>query len=602
MTSLVPTSSQSVFNWRRLARPSAAWLIVPPLIVLAIFMFWPLLKLFSLSALNGHGQLTAEHFERIVNRPVYVAILKRTFELSAYVTFFCILFGYPVAYVLTLMTARLREKVLLIVILPFWTGFLVRTFAWLLLLQNTGVINKTLMNWGVIDRPLPLIYNSFAVVLATVHILMPYAVLTMLSAMERIDRNLLNASRTMGASPFVSFVKVYFPISLGAVASSALMVFMMCLGFFVTPALLGGPRETVISQLIATQINQILNWNFGSALAVFLLVSTLICYLVYARFFDLSTVATGATGQSARPGKGPEGHQLAWRQRLLRPLSRGAGRLLLFIDDALNLIFGRRLRQSLGRTLLWATAWTVLLFLLLPILIVIPVSLTGADFLEFPPSSLSLRWYVAYFNDPLWIAATWRSVRVGVAAALLSTILGGMAAFAFNRGRLIGADLITGLVLSPMILPRMVIAVAIFRIYSEFGLVGTDIGLIIAHTTLGIPVAMISIATALQNFDLRLEQAAATMGANRRSTLRKVTLPIIKTGVFSALLFSFVVSFDELILALFITGGTGATLPRKMWDEIYLQVTPTLAAVSTLIILCVVIAGLAGQFIKNRSK
>jgi ABC-type spermidine/putrescine transport system permease subunit II len=113
---------------------------------------------------------------------------------------------------------------------------------------------------------------------------------------------------------------------------------------------------------------------------------------------------------------------------------------------------------------------------------------------------------------------------------------------------------------------------------------------------------MISIATALQNFDLRLEQAAATMGANRRSTLRKVTLPIIKTGVFSALLFSFVVSFDELILALFITGGTGATLPRKMWDEIYLQVTPTLAAVSTLIILCVVIAGLAGQFIKNRSK
>jgi ABC-type spermidine/putrescine transport system permease subunit II len=275
---------------------------------------------------------------------------------------------------------------------------------------------------------------------------------------------------------------------------------------------------------------------------------------------------------------------------------------LLFIDDALNLVFGRRLRQSLGRTLLWATAWAVLLFLLLPILIVIPVSLTGADFLEFPPSSLSLRWYAAYFNDPLWIAATWRSVRVGVAAALLSTILGGMAAFAFNRARLIGADLIAGLVLSPMILPRMVIAVAIFRIYSEFGLVGTDIGLIIAHTTLGIPVAMISIATALQNFDLRLEQAAATMGANRRSTLRKVTLPIIKTGVFSALLFSFVVSFDELILALFITGGTGATLPRKMWDEIYLQVTPTLAAVSTPIILCVVIAGLAGQFIKNRSK
>lgn len=601
MTASVSSTSGPTM-WQRLKRPSAAWLIVPPLLLLTVFMFWPLLKLFSLSFLTSSGELTTAHFERILDRPVYVAVLKRTFELSAYVTFFCILLGYPVAYALTLMSERMREKVLLIVILPFWTGFLVRTFAWLLLLQNTGVINKTLMNWGIIDQPLPLIYNMFAVVLATVHILMPYAVLTMLSAMERIDRNLLNASRTMGASPFVSFVKVYFPISLGAVASSALMVFMMCLGFFVTPALLGGPQETVISQLIATQINQILNWNFGSALAVFLLVSTLVCYLIYARFFDLSTLAAGATAQPALPARDPGGRQLAWRQRLFAPVARLAERLLLLLDCILNVVPGRRLRYGLGKALLWMVAWAALLFLLLPILIVIPVSLTGADFLEFPPSSLSLRWYAAYFNDPLWIEATWRSVRVGIAAALLSTILGGMAALALSRSRLVGADLLTGFLLSPMILPRMVLAIAIFRIYSELGLVGTDLGLIIAHTTLGIPVAMIAVATALQNFDLRLEQAAATMGANRRTTLQKVTLPIVKTGVFSALLFSFVVSFDELILALFIAGGTGATLPRKMWDEIYLQVTPTLAAVSTLIILCVVVAGLTGQYLKNRRK
>lgn len=580
--------------------PTAGKLVWPALVLLSIFLFWPLLTLFELSITAPSGELSLTHYDRVVTRPVYLAVLWRTFEIALYVTLASVLLGYPVAYAIARLPEAWRKRVLLFVILPFWTGFLVRGFAWILLLQNTGIINQSLKALGVIDRPLPLIYNLFGVMIATVHVLMPYAILNMLAVMERIDPRLVSAARSMGASPFLAFAKVYLPLSLPGVASAGLMVFIMCLGFFVTPALLGSPRETVISQLIATQINTILNWGFGAALAFVLLASTLFCYFLYARYFGLESLVSVGTSAASRAklAHGPANRHE--RGRAMAILQRASDGGLGLIDRALEPLRGRQDRTRIGNAVLWAFSGLMLAFLLLPILIVIPISLTGAEHIEFPPSSISLRWYEVFFTDPQWIGATLRSLRVGVAAAVLATLIGGLAALALARGRINAAPVVSGFLLAPMILPRMVIAIAVFRIYAALGLVGTELGLIIAHTVLGIPVAMITIAAVLQGFDARLESAAMTLGATRIGAFRLVTLPILKTGFLSAMLFAFVVSFDELIIALFIAGGTGQTLPRKMWDEIYLQVTPTLAAVSTLILLAVAVGALLGHVLEGR--
>jgi ABC-type spermidine/putrescine transport system permease subunit I len=581
---------------------TAGKLVVPSLVLLAIFLFWPLLNLLELSFLSPAGEISTAHYDRILTRPVYRAVLQRTFEIALYVTLVCVIVGYPVAYAISRLSEVNRRRVLLFVVLPFWTGFLVRSFAWILLLQNSGVINSTLRSLGLIEQPLPLIYNLFGVLVATVHMLLPYAILSMLGVMERIDPRLVSASRSMGASPFLAFAKVYFPLSLPGVASAGLLVFVMCLGFFVTPALLGSPRETVISQLIATQINTILNWGFGAALAFVLLATTLLCYFVYARYFGLdSIVSVGTPAANATAARrGLFSSFKPGTQWLTRRLRRGWDGVLALIDGGIELVRGKQDRPLLSHAIQWIFSGLVLAFLLVPILIVIPISLTGADYIEFPPSSLSLRWYQTFFSDPQWVGATLRSLRVGIAAALLATLLGGMAAIALGRGRIPAAATVSGLLLAPMILPRMVIAIAVFRIYAQFGLVGTELGLVVAHTVLAIPVAMITIAAVLQNFDVRLEHAAMTLGATRLGAFRRVTLPTLKTGFLSAALFAFVVSFDELIIAIFIAGGTGQTLPRKMWDEIYLQVTPTLAAVSTLILLAVVVGALLGHLIQAR--
>ena len=600
---MTASSSHPLRTWiASLLAPSAGKLVLPSLLLLSVFLFWPLLNLLELSFLSPAREWSMSHYERILTRPVYLAVLWRTFEIALYVTIACVLLGYPVALAISRLPEEKRRRVLLLVVLPFWTGFLVRGFAWILLLQNSGVINRLLLALGLIERPLPLIYNLFGVMVATVHMLLPYAILNMLGVMERIDPRLTAAARSMGASPFLAFAKVYLPLSLPGLASAGLMVFIMCLGFFVTPALLGSPRETVISQLIATQINTILNWNFGAALAFVLLAATLLFYFLYARYFGLNSivaVGTSATvgAQSLRPSRSA----LRWSRRSVTSRLRQAWNGCLgVIDGAFEPVRGWQDRTRLANALLWIFSGLVLAFLLLPILFVIPVSLTGAGHIEFPPSSLSLRWYEVYFTDPQWIGATLRSLRVGVAAALLATVLGGLAALGLGRARIPAASIVSGLLLAPMILPRMVIAIAVFRIYAAFGLVGTELGLVVAHTVLAIPVAMITIAAVLQSFDVRLESAAMTLGATRLGAFQLVTLPILKTGFMSAMLFAFVVSFDELIIALFIAGGTGQTLPRKMWDEIYLQVTPTLAAVSTLILLAVMLGALLGHYLQGR--
>ncbi len=211
------------------------------------------------------------------------AILARTFLVSAVVTGACILIGLPYAILLASRTGWSRRLLLGAVLLPLWTSLLVRTAAWYILLQDHGLINRTLLEIGVIDRPIPLIFNRFGVVIAMTHVLLPFMVLPIYSVLLSIPSNLMLAAASLGANPLRAFWRVLLPLSLRGLASGSLLVFMAAIGYYITPALIGGPNDQMISSIIAFYAIGSANWGMASALGLILLLVTLALYTLYSR-------------------------------------------------------------------------------------------------------------------------------------------------------------------------------------------------------------------------------------------------------------------------------------------------------------------------------
>ena len=235
----------------------------------------------------------AENYLRIFGVPVYLTVLANTLEVGLGVTLITLVLAYPLAYLLSTLSTRAATIVLGMVVLPWFTSLLVRSFAWMVLLGQNGIINHALITLGIIKQPLPLLYSAFAVYVATVHILLPYMVLTLYGVMRGIDKRLIRAANAAGAPPWRAFVHVYFPLSLPGVAGGCLLVFIMAIGFYVTPALLGGPRQMMIAQMITSEMLDSLNWGFGAALATVLLVITVAGLVVFNRFFGLDRLLGG---------------------------------------------------------------------------------------------------------------------------------------------------------------------------------------------------------------------------------------------------------------------------------------------------------------------
>jgi len=236
----------------------------------------------------------------------------------------------------------------------------------------------------------------------------------------------------------------------------------------------------------------------------------------------------------------------------------------------------------------------ILLFLVLPIVVVIIVSFSSATYLTFPPPAFGLRWYQAYFGSSDWLRSTWLSLWVAAAVVVLATVLGTLAALGIPRLPRPLRVLASALILSPLIVPIIVVAIGIYYAFARYGLVGTPLALILAHTCLAVPFVVTSVSVSLAGMDPRLEQAALSLGATPTATFFQITLPLIRPGVLVGALFAFITSFDELVVALFISGSGALTLPRRMWDDLMFQIEPTIAAVSTLtIVLTVALMGCA---------
>jgi putative spermidine/putrescine transport system permease protein len=258
-------------------------------------------------------------------------------------------------------------------------------------------------------------------------------------------------------------------------------------------------------------------------------------------------------------------------------------------------------RPSAGRVLLWFVGGAILAYLVLPTLIVVPLSFNDTSFFQFPPRAWSLRWYRQFFGTRAWTDALLTSVQIGLASMTVATVLGTAAAYGMTRGRMRGQPIWFGFFMAPMILPTIVFSLALYFAYSKLHLVGSFVGLVAAHAALAVPLVFLIVSAALEGMDEMIEFAALSSGAPPWKVFLLVTVPTIRPALFTASFFAFLSSFDEIVVAMFLSGSRMITLPKRMWDGIRLEINPTIAAAATILIAVSVVILLLTEVMRRRA-
>lgn len=566
------------FAWpRRLG----AWLpALPALLFLAVFFIVPVVEILQGGLYDADGALSVVQFTRMTHSAVYIKVLGSTFWIAFLTAALSVILGYPVAYLLARLSHRARERWLLWIVLPFWTSYLVKTYAWMLLLSKTGLLTTVAVHLGLIAGDASLAPSLVGVLIGMVHAMLPLAVMTMLPIMRGINMQLVQAAETLGADRATGFFTVFLPLSGSGAAAAGLLVFISSLGFFIVPALLGSPRESMVAQLVISSVLDLFDLRFAGALSTVLLLCSIVVFYVYDRVVGLSSLAGEAPQRD-----GGQGSRLA---PMLLAIGRLAGRLAPGSG---------RTGRNVG---LKAYTWAVVLALVLPIVFVIPLAFTKQNFVAFPPDLFSLKWFDAFLTSSVWQAALLRSLGVGVATAALSLALGFGASLALVRLPSRWRKPLFAMFIAPLIVPRIVVAVGLLYLFARWQLAGTNAGLVIGHTVLAIPYVVVTLSAAFKRFDWRLDDAAKMLGAGAFTRTRTVLLPLLAASLGSAFLFAFIVSFDDLTIAIFVSGGINTTLPKQMWDDIQLAVTPTLAAVATSLVFLVAFMVWLSSFFKRK--
>jgi len=559
----------------------ARLLIIPTLVVLLAFFFWPLLRIAGMSL--HFPQLSLAEYATILN-PVNRVIVFKTFTIAGGITLLTLLLAYPMAAFLCQIQGTWKKVAMLCVLLPFLTSFLVRSYAWMVLLGDEGAINTVLRWLGIIDfMPIELLYNRIGMTVGMVHIMLPLAILPIYAAMRAIDPMQWKAAQALGSGFVRSFLTVYLPQTYTGIRSACTLVFILSLGFYITPAMLGSARDLMLGNLIAINVEVGTSYEFSAAAAWILLLGTLTIFVLL-------------------------------RQRPPRAKSTAIQRFCMYTLrlDTLALALSRR-RWAQTRHWMrakWFKAHVLLngfgvllcLYLILPSVIVIIASFNGQDSLAFPPEQWSLRWYEFLFTDPQWAEAGWWSLRVALFSSALTMVLGTLAAWGIAKLRgTVFSQIGYGAALAPLVVPTVVTALGVFIVLAEWGLYGSLIGVVIMHACLSIPLVAVLLVAAFQNFDERLEMAAHSLGASRWRSFRSVVAPLTAPSMLSALLIAFLHSFDELILTSFISGTFVITVPLKMWENIRNQIDPVIAALSAVLILIACVALLLQSLLYQRN-
>ena len=281
----------------RFWRSREGMLVLPALVFYLLVYLYPLSRLGAWSFFDPG--FTLKFYEELFSEPTYFRALTNTLEISVLVTLICLILGYPVAYLMTTTSARARQILMILILVPFWTSILVRTFAWMIILGNNGLVNRALVGLGVIEHPAKLLFNMVGVQVGMVHVLLPFMIFPLYGVMSRIDLSVVHVARSLGATPCRAFRHVFLPLSLPGVAAGCVLVFLLAIGFYVTPALLGGPGEITLATMIDMMINTLLNWGFAAALGILLLVVVGLIFVAFSSLMGLNRIV-GAGGEPTR--------------------------------------------------------------------------------------------------------------------------------------------------------------------------------------------------------------------------------------------------------------------------------------------------------------
>ncbi len=524
-------------------------MLSPVILLLAIFFILPLVQVLQAS-FGGRGPFTLELYEKAIFGDITRTWWEITIEQTIVTTAVCLVLGYPVAYYLASSTGRRRMFVLIAVVVPFLTHFVAQTSVWRVILGRRGWINESLTGLGIIDEPLEILFTGIAVELGLVQTLLPFMVLCIYAGMRGIPRAFIMVAQALGAGPLRAFLRVYLPLSMPGVWAGILLVAVLTIGSFAAPDILGNiPHRGIASHLRG-------GGQFNSALAMVTLAGVLLLYLAFVRWIGF------------------------------RPLYQAG--------EALTGLRGEEQGQPSGRRfLLGGVVGLICAYLLLPPLMVVVLSFSKSSFVRFPPREFSLKWYGEYFSsaDPLlhWMEATVRSVEIAVLVVVFSLVLGGIVSYALVRARLPGRSLINSFFIAPLIVPTVVTAGAIFHLYFYSTvlrhLLGTLPGMVIPHTVLALPYVIIILTATLRNIDPIQERVAMSLGANRLTTLRRILLPQMYPSLALAGFLAFLVSFNEVIVALILKTRDFQTLPMNMWAGRTAEFAPMMAAVSVMVLI-----------------
>lgn len=478
-------------------------------------------------------EASLDNFSRALD-PIYRAVLVDSVVVAGAATLIALVIGYPVAYAIALMSPRWRLVCLVLVVIPFWTNFLIRTYAWIVLLNSQGVVNDGLIGLGLIEDRVGLLYTQGAVIAGLVYAYLPLMVLPIYASVARLDPELNEAAANLGAGRMRAFRDVTLPMTLPGVITGCIFVFVPSLGNFVVPELLGGGKTVLVGNLVRDQFLEARDWPFGATLALVMIVLLVALFAVQSLVARRYAVPMRAGGPPAR-----------------RP---GWLRLPLVV---------------------------CFLFLYIPILTLVVMSFNASDS-PYDFSGFSFEWYGELLGDSELLEALRNTLVVAFGATAIATVLGTL--LAIGLARYVRSTALDAYSMAPAILPDLVLAIGMLAMFSA---IGFSLGLstvLLAHAAFGTAFVVAVVRTRLVQLDPSVEEASQDLGAGFVTTLVRVTLPAIAPAVLAGALLTFTLSLDEFVIAFFTNGPTTPTLPIAIYSRVRFGVTPEINALATVLL------------------
>ena len=545
------------------------WVQVPVHLWLALIVLIPNLLLVATSFMSVAGgriklEPTLANYERLWQSAGFWRVLGQTLQFSLLGAFLGALIAYPMAYYVGRMVRRNRAILTVLVLVPLWISLLMRVFSWRLILGQNGVLNSSLVSSGLLSEPsTAFLYNAGAVVLAFTYISIPFVFISTLNAFEKIPGSLIEASQDMGATALQTFSHVIWPLTRRSLAIGFSLAFLVTVGDYVTPSMVGGINGTTLGVLISSQFGIASNWPFGAAMSLVLI-------LAVALIVALVLWACPQRGQFS-------GDETA--STTPEP-ARGARGRLGFI----------------GGSIFYAA---VVAFLYAPLLIMVVFSFNDSTLQAFPLKDFTFRWYTELAGNAGLITAAQRSVIVAVSVVLLSTTVGTAFALILHYRKMVYPQGVGLLLTLPLAMPAVVLGIVMVLGTEVVGIPPGIVRTVIGQASFIMPITMLLVATRLRRLDPSLLEASLDLGASRVNSFLFVVLPLVRGAAIGGMLLGLTLSADEVMVTLLLAGPS-QTLPIWVFNQMRFGFTPSVNAVFTLLGLFALSTALVGQVITHR--